>query len=232
MIKPENLTQSRNKTLQELGNIFKDKAIETHLFGSLSRGDSDPYSDIDIWFTFLDSDIKSIIESRFDYYDKIGNLIHVCEPPQNAPEGGIHSALIFKDEEILTVVDIYLCPQTASVLTEESTKIFGIELPKGEIKYNQKKVTVDKDYRIDFVISFIFGSIKKIKRGIDVPLSDLIREYNYLSEKYEIKTKPIDNIKQDLIGLVIIIENVKDIGNQKQEFILKEIQDFAKLILN
>ena len=44
------LISSRNIVLEKTLEVFKGKAVECHISGSLARGDSDAYSDIDIWF--------------------------------------------------------------------------------------------------------------------------------------------------------------------------------------
>lgn len=226
MIKEEELIGCRDLILNKLQNLFKDKAIEVHLFGSLARDTYDAYSDIDIWFIFKDVDFEEIRNNRFEYFNKLGEIININEPPQNAPIGGLHSALIIKSDESLIIADVYICPESTSFITTESKKIFGIDLPVGTAGLNPQKITVDENYRIDFFIGFIFNTIKKIKRGVDNPFEDVIREYNYLEERYGIKTEPILN--NDLFE---IIEKTKKVGNPKQCYALKQIENFAKNII-
>ena len=49
-----------DETVESISSFFKDKAVEAHVFGSIARGTNDALSDIDIWFTFEDSDIKKL----------------------------------------------------------------------------------------------------------------------------------------------------------------------------
>ncbi len=223
----EKLISARNTVLEKLKNLFKEKAIELHLSGSIARGDSDPYSDIDIWFTFNDDEFEKIKENRLEYYNQAGEIIHICEPPQNAPINGVHSALIIKENDTLIMVDVILCPQSTSFITKESRKIFGIDLPFGETSYNPQKIKIDEDYRINFFICFVFNAIKKIKRGKESPFKDVIREYNNLKENYNINVLPLNNI-----DLKEIIKNVGEVANEKQKVTLNIISEFAEVIFS
>jgi predicted nucleotidyltransferase len=212
-----NLILVRENILDKLQNTFKDKAIECHVFGSMVRGDTDAYSDIDVWFTFDDNDYDEIYKNRLQYYSQIGEIIHICEPPQNAPVGGVHSALFVKtNPDMISAVDVYLCPHSTSFVTKEAKKLFGIDPLLGEISYNPKKVTVDKDYRIDFFICFIFNTIKKLARNKPSPLDDVIREYKNLYNSYGIEVEPLADEKQSFDTLERIILNV-----QKVSFLIK-----------
>lgn len=226
------LILSRNIIFKKIIEVFKEKAIEGHISGSLSRGDSDAYSDIDIWFTFNDNGFDKIKEDRLKYYYSIGEIIHICEPPQNAPINGIHSALIIKNNQSLIMVDLYLCPLANSFITSESKKFFGLDLPLGDIGLNPQKIKVSEDYRVDFLICFIFNAIKKIKRNAESPMGDLVREYNNLGKNYDFKIEQIKCNEQTPDILKSIINNIQKVANERQKNILTLIHNFAQEILN
>lgn len=227
-----NLILARENILNKTLDVFRDKAIECHIFGSVARGDADAYSDIDIWFTFNDDEFYKIHKNRSQYYNLIGKLLHICEPPQNAPVGGVHSALLIKsNSDIISMVDVYLCPLSTSFVTKEARKIFGIDLPLGEISLNPKKVAVNEDYRIDFFICFVFNTIKKLVGTKSSPFDDVIREYKYLYKNYNIAVEPLKSEDQNFSTLEKIIENTKKVANEKQKEILAEIRDFGKVVL-
>lgn len=228
-----NLISARENILEKLQDVFKDKAIESHVFGSIARGDTDAYSDIDIWFTFNDDEFDEIYKNRFQYYNLMGELLHVIEAPQNAPIGGVHSALIIKtNSNIISIVDVYLCPLSTSFVTKEAKKLFGIDLPLGEIGINSQKVTVDRNYRIDFFIGFVFGTIKKLARVEPSPLDAVFREYENLYKNYNIDVEPFASEEQNFSTLEKIIENTQKVANEKQKETLAEIRDFGKKIYN
>ena len=209
----QNLAIAREGVLNNLKNLFKDSAIEAHVFGSTARGDADAYSDIDIWFTFNDSDYEAIFNNRFEYYSQVGNIIHSCEAPQNAPINGVHTALLVEmGDKNIVVADIYLCPLSNAYITEEGKKLFGINLPKGVISYNPKKIQVDENYRIDFFIGFIFNTIKKLARNKENPLEAVLYEYQNKFIDSNSTIPPIESIEQNLETLEQIIENVEKIA--------------------
>jgi predicted nucleotidyltransferase len=224
------LISAREGILEKLNTLFDNKAIEVHLFGSIARGDSDVYSDIDIWYIFEDEDFGDVFRKRLDYYAGLGEIIHFCEPPQNAPEGGVHTALLVKTGEVITVVDIYLCPLSTAFITEESKKLFGIELPVGIAGFNPQKVQVGKTYRIDFFIGFIFNTIKKIARKKEDPLADVLREYEALHTKYDVHVEPVKELNTSTETLELIIENVAKTATEKQQETLNTILIFARKI--
>lgn len=225
------LVSVREEILEKLENLFIDSAIEAHLFGSVARGDADFYSDIDIWFTFKDEEYEEVYKNRFEYYARLGSIVHSCEAPQNAPINGVHTAMLIKTGEVISVVDIYLCPLESAYKIKEGNKLFGVDLPVGEITFNPKKVEVDKNYRIDFFICFIFNTIKKIARIEIDPLEGVIREYENLYKNYDISVDPLKNTEQNFNTLENIIENTKKIANEKQKEALFIIHDFAQKVL-
>lgn len=214
-------------TLAKIQEVFEGKAVEAHIFGSFARGDADLYSDLDIWFTFKDEDIKGIIAKRLDYYSQIAEIIHIHEAPQNAPIGGIQSFVLYKIGDELLRVDYSLCPQSSSFQTKDSKKIFGAELPVSELFLNPQKVVVDANYRIDFAISFVFNSIKYLARKKQNPLQDLLREYDNLKDRYGIDIKPLLGREDSVETLRQIIQNLDEVSNKKQKMTLSEINKFT-----
>lgn len=225
------LVLARDEIVGELENLFDDKAVEAHLFGSLARGDADAYSDVDIWYIFKDVDYGAVYDNRFAYYARLGTVIHFCEPPQNAPKGGLHTALLVQIGDTITVVDVYLCRLSDAFITPESKKLFGIDLPLGTAGFNEHKVQVNETYRIDFFIGFVFNTIKKIVRKKENPLADVLREYESLHEKYNISVDPIEIGDNNLETLETIIENIKNVATEKQSDVLSTILDFARKTL-
>jgi predicted nucleotidyltransferase len=226
------LISARDKIVGKLENLFDNKAIEAHLFGSLARGDADAYSDVDIWYIFKDEDYGTVYDNRFAYYARLGTIIHSCEPPQNAPNGGLHTALLVQIGDAITVVDVYLCKLSTAFITEESKKLFGIDLPLGTAGFNTQKVQVGETYRIDFFIGFIFNTIKKIARKKENPLADVLREYEALYKNYNISVEPVEIGSNNLETLENIIENIKKVATEKQKEALTTVLTFARKILS
>lgn len=226
-----NLTAERNELLDKLVSVFRDLVLEGHLVGSMARGDSDPHSDIDIWFTLSDTEAESIISTRFDVYSKVGEIVHICEAPQNSPINGKFSGILFRTENGIIHADISLCPQSTSFITKESRTIFGgIDLPDGVLGLNPHKVSVDGDYRIDFMVCMIFGGIKKIVRKEESALKDVLLEYNYLEDRYNIKTGELSDLGHSFNTLREVISNIVKISNERQATALIEILNFLEKV--
>jgi predicted nucleotidyltransferase len=225
------LIHARDQALKDVQKVFQDKAIEGHIFGSVARRDSDPYSDLDVWFTIPDADMEKVLENRFEYYAQIGKVIHVCEAPQNRPIQGIHSSVLYKTYIGLLVVDINLCPKSTSFLTADSRKLFGeIDLPQGEFSYNPQKVVVDETYRIDFIIGFTITSIKRLIRKETDALDSLFREYENLSQLYNIKVERLTDKTNSFDTLRQVITNLQKIANEKQITALSDIAEFSRKV--
>lgn len=155
----------------------------------------------------------------------------MCEAPQNAPINGVHTALLIRSQNgVISVTDIYLCPLSTAYITDEGKKLFGVDLSVGTIGFNPKKVIVDKNYRIDFFIFFIFNTIKKIARHESDPFDGVLREYEYLYKNYQISVDPLDNREHNFSALKQIIRNIKKVANEKQQETLNVISDFIEKV--
>ena len=224
------LPKIRSKRLQLIQKTFEPIAVEGHIFGSIARGDTDVFSDIDIWLVFKDEDMADVLEKRLEYYAEVGEIVHVVEPPQNSPVNGIQSAVLYKTKVGLFIVDYSLCPQSTAYVTKESKKLFGIDLPLGEAGFNPQKVTVTDEYRIDFFISFIFNGIKKLVRNDVAGFDHVLNEYDYLSTRYGIQVKDLSSKDHSFDTLKEVAKNVYDLANEKQKKALVEIGNFLELV--
>jgi predicted nucleotidyltransferase len=221
------MEKQRQEILDKIQEVFLGDAIEAHVFGSVARGDADPYSDLDVWITFEDEDISKALMQRLEHYAQIGEIIHLCEPPQNSPVNGVHSFVLYKTQSGLLQVDFYLCPKSSSFITKESTILFGdIKLPIGKLTLNPQRTSVPDSYRIDFLITFIFIAIKRlVRRDIDA-LNQLFSEYANLKDRYGITVEELVDRRNDFVSLKQVITNIAKVANTKQKVALEEITGF------
>ena len=117
---------ARKNILAKLQDVFQTQAVEAHVFGSVARGTADAYSDLDIWFTFSDENFEKIKQQRLAHYKELGTILNICEPPQNAPVGGVCSTLLIENNGTISVVDLYLCPLSTSFITSEGKKLWEL----------------------------------------------------------------------------------------------------------
>ncbi|HEY1041579.1 MAG TPA: nucleotidyltransferase domain-containing protein [Candidatus Paceibacterota bacterium] len=228
----EALNHDRERVLALIKETFEPIAAEAHILGSVARGNPDPYSDLDIWITFKDEEFVSVMEKRIELFEKVGNILRVIEPHQNAPINGIFSAVIYRTEDRLLSVDFYLCPESSSFITNESKNLFGNDslMQMGTLGLNPQDAVLTKEYNIDFCSGFLFGAIKKLVRHDENPLEGLRREYRYLKDRYDIPVKEIGIISDTFEGLYQIAENIKEVANDRQKNFIEEVEKFAKLV--
>lgn len=75
-----------------------DRVLAAWLYGSLGRGTSDEWSDIDLWVVVADSHIAEIRAARRDYAAQLGEPLLIVDAPQNSPPGGAFLSVLYKGE--------------------------------------------------------------------------------------------------------------------------------------
>ena len=225
----EKMKGIRSKVLNDIVLLFKDHALEAHIFGSIARGADDALSDIDIWITFDDEKIKKIIEERMSSYATFGEIILLHEMQNNFPLDGIQTAIIYKIDGELIRVDFYLCPFSSSRMVPDSEVLFEkkkIEI--GTIISETKRTSRDLSDRITFFLSMCFNGIKKIMRGDKTFTDFLISEF----QKYEKEIPELSDIPKeptfDTLRKTLMVLNT--VSNPEQQVAVSEINKFMKKV--
>ncbi|MEX0918663.1 MAG: nucleotidyltransferase domain-containing protein [Candidatus Paceibacterota bacterium] len=219
----------RNRTVKEIVNFFKVEAIEAHILGSLAKGTNDALSDVDIWLTFEDEKMPTVLEKRMATYAQFGQIILLNEMPNNFPLNGVQTAVLYKISGELLRVDFYLCPLSSSRILPGSKILFANkEVPVGSIIPETKKKPGNISDRITFLISMCFIAIKKVVRK-DPAFTDFLLSEFSKSEKDipALATVPkahtFDMIKKALAAL-------ETVADPKQKTAIKEIDKFLTKI--
>ncbi|NMC51401.1 GrpB family protein [Candidatus Kuenenbacteria bacterium] len=225
--------KEKNKIFKKLITIFSAIALEGHIFGSLARGSSDEFSDIDFWATFSDQKIKKIIAQRLKLYKKIGKIIIYHEAQQNYPLGGTYAYLLFQTSAGPIHVDLYLSPKNSARLWGKSKILFNkknLKIPKGKMIYETKRETRDIQDRVKFIICMTFNGIKKIIRKNDNKFLDFLVEiYNDLRQKSFPKIKKVTP-KNSTKTLEKILDNLFIISNRENRQAIQQIKLFLNQI--
>lgn len=74
------------------------RVVAAWLYGSLGRGTSDEWSDIDLWLAVDDSHIDEIGTGRREYAAQLGEPLLIVDAPQNAPPGGAFLSVLYKGQ--------------------------------------------------------------------------------------------------------------------------------------
>jgi len=225
---PPSLQQMKNiqeKLVNDIVGLFKDEAVEAHLFGSMARGTNDALSDIDIWFTFEDSDIERILENRFEKYSQIGEIVLSNEMQNSFPLDGVQTAVLYKIDDELIRVDYYLCPLSSSRVLPDSKILFEKKkVEVGEIIPETKRTPRDLSDRVSFFISMCFVGIKKVVRKDEVFIDFLIEEF----KKYEKEIPDLADIPKEMSfdTLKKALAILDTVSNPEQKNAIVEINKF------
>ncbi|QQR82830.1 nucleotidyltransferase domain-containing protein [Candidatus Campbellbacteria bacterium] len=216
-----------DKVTNDIVEIFKDEAIEAHIFGSIARGANDALSDVDIWVTFEDSDIQKILENRFTNYAKVGQIVLWHEMQNNFPLDGVQSAVIYKIDGELIRVDYYLCPFSSSrVLPDAKILLEKKHVSVGDIIPETKRNPRDLSDRITFFICMCFNGIKKVVRGDESFIPFLTNEFQKSEKDIPALTSaPKESNFQTIRKSMEILETVSNTEQKKAIFEIRSFLD-------
>ncbi|MCA9398020.1 nucleotidyltransferase domain-containing protein, partial [candidate division WWE3 bacterium] len=169
-----NRIEGRELLQRSIVESFKDlHPYAIHLFGSGPDGFKDELSDIDIWVTFKDKDIKTALKRLSTTFKKIAPVLVRHHSKSWSPIGGSANSIIHSTAQGLFVVDYYVSKLSETTIKTGSKALYGADsLKRGEWKLNRhvnEKIhdshTIRKD--INLLIDLIFISFKGIVRKWD-----------------------------------------------------------------
>lgn len=103
------------------------------LHGSLGRGNSDAWSDIDVWVVVEDGAFENLVRERYEEVSRLGDPVLLVESPQNGPPRGIYLMSGYDGPTGIQLIDWYWQPKSASRLPAEGTVLFMRgDLPDGD----------------------------------------------------------------------------------------------------
>ena len=116
------LPRMMEKRYEKIQQVFEGVILEGHTFGSVVKTDS--YISANVWLTCKDEDFTSIVEKRFEYYAKIGDVLYSEESLEKIGDG-VFTFVVYKTRVGLLQVNFYLCPESLSFKTMERGELFG-----------------------------------------------------------------------------------------------------------
>lgn len=213
------------RMVSDISSYFERTAAEAHVFGSMARGTNDALSDIDVWITFEDKDIRKALEDRFATYAKFGEIILWHEMQNNFPLNGIQTAIIYKIEDELIRVDWYLCPLSTSRVLPDSKILFeNNKVEDGNIIPETKRTPRDLSDRVTFFTCMCFNGIKKVIRKDDAFIDFLTSEF----QKYEKEIPALATVPKepsfDMLRKALTVLDI--VASQEQKNAIVEISRF------
>lgn len=228
----EKIIQSRNQLIENIKKVYQDKYKLGFLTGSLSGDNPDFLSDIDVWLVTDENSIDKLIENRLNHFNQVGEIAHICEPPHHSPIGGFASTVIYKDGDVLTEIDYYLCYDKTAKFIENAKVLFGeANLPVGFPENSNEKREIPETYRIDFFLMLLFIGVKKTYRNDKRYLDMFANEYFKLKNDYGYSNLPEIENNYDFETLEKYMQAVEKESTDKQREFISDIRNFIKLVI-
>jgi predicted nucleotidyltransferase len=230
--------KGRTQLLEIITINFKSfNPVAIHQFGSGPNGYKDEFSDIDIWITFKDDDIGSILNQLSNIFESIAPVLVRHYSKSWSPVGGSANSIIFDTKYGLFVVDLYISKLSETVIKTDSQILFGDDsLKRGEWKLNR---TVNKDMHdshslkkdIDLLLDLEFISVKGIVRKWenDDFINILKSVYRDFRKRNNLKLKR-RHISLSYKSLHRILNDIYPLANKKQKLGIYKIRKYTKQV--
>lgn len=230
----------REQLLKKIVDTFKPLSpLAIHQFGSGAQGFKDEFSDLDIWITFKDSQINTVLKQISQIFGSIAPVLIKHHSKSWSPVGGSSFSIIHHTESGLFVVDYYISKFSQTVIKKDSLVLFGDDsLKRGDLRLNKnldKNIhdshTQKKD--IDLLLDLIFISTKGIVRKW--PNDDFINTLKTVHRRFR-KRYP-GKIKRRYLSLNFksnyrLLSDLYKISNQRQRQAIKKIRKYLQQVNN
>jgi hypothetical protein len=168
-------------------------ASALHVLGSVARSTADEHSDLDVWLTFPDAAIASVLQNRHAVFASVGDILISHEAASNSPVDGAYALVVYQTSAGPMQVDWYLAPQSTSrVAPDALTKFEDWPVEQGEWRLDrsaQRDQTLRE--RVDWLVCMLFIGVKKVLRGRDRDFeSFLARAYLEVGQQYGLVDLP------------------------------------------
>lgn len=206
-----------------------------HLFGSGTAEFRDEFSDIDIWITFEDDQIKAILKKLTSVFTEIAPVLIRHHSRSWSPVGGSANSIIHDTQTGPIVVDYYISKRSETVIKQDSLIVYGHDdLKRGEWRLNKHVDTDTRDTHtptkdIRLLIDLICISIKGIVRkwDDDTFLTTLKTVHTAFRKRYG------DMIKRRQISLSFksnyrLLSDLYKIANKKQRRAIRKIRAYSR----
>src|SRR5262249_54511076 len=125
--------QERDELLAQITVILEQdpRVVAAWLFGSLGRGEADPWSDLDVWVVVADGEVETVAARRREEASRVARPLLVVEAPQNAPAGGAYLMACYDAPVAPHQVDWYWQPRSRAAIPAQTCLLFDrVGLPR------------------------------------------------------------------------------------------------------
>ena len=230
--------EGRKELLEKIIDTFKSlKPVAIHQFGSGIKGFTDELSDIDIWVTFKDDEIKIILKKLNKIFNDIAPILVKHHSKSWSPIGGSSNSIIHDTKFGLFVVDYYISKLSETVILKDSVALYGSDtLKRGEWRLNKEtnknihdSHTFKKD--IDLLLDLIFISVKGIVRKWENEdfVNILKTVHRQFRRRYDKKIQR-RSVKLDFKTDYKLLSDLYRISNKRQKRAINKIRIYIKQV--
>lgn len=224
----------RKQLLEKIVDTFKSlNPVAIHQFGSGSTDFKDEFSDLDIWVTFKNDEVESILPKLNSIFKSIAPVLVRHYSKTWSPIGGSANQVIHETNAGLFIVDYYISKVSETSMPEDSVLLCGSDrVSRGEWKINKSVKdahTLKND--INWALNTIFISVKGIVRRWDSP--DFVNNLKIAHQKFRKRHK--NKIKRRKIALSFkfdyrLLSDLYPIANQKQRKAISKIKNYLNQV--
>jgi predicted nucleotidyltransferase len=127
--------RERQALLDNAARLLHDDEhiVAAWLIGSLGRGDSDEWSDIDLWIVVKDDAFDAVTTARYEFSANLGRAVLFEDAPQNAPTGGAFLTAMYAGTGGAHQVDLYWQPMSLASRPPDTRLLFErVNIPLAE----------------------------------------------------------------------------------------------------
>lgn len=230
--------EGRKRLLEKIVSTFRSMhPYAIHQFGSGATGFKDEFSDIDIWITFKDSEIKNILTNLNRIFKSIAPVLVRHHSKSWSPVGGSANSIIHEIEFGLFIVDYYISKLSETVIKKDFSVLYGDNsIKRGEWRLNKEVNTDIRDTHtlrgdINLLLDLIFVGIKGIiRRWKDGDFVNTLKAvHKNFRKRYD------GRIKRRQISLSFrsdyrLLSDLYYISNSRQRRAISKIRKYAKQV--
>lgn len=205
-------------------------AAALHVFGSVGQGTADALSDLDVWLTFPDEMIGTVVRDRMALHAAVGEVLLIHEMAPNRPPGGAYALVLYATDAGPLQVDWYLAPRASSRVEPAARAVFAdVAVPVGELPTDPgADHDVSGSERIDWLACMLFVALKGIVRGgADEFIEFLGEAYREVCESYGFEGCAVTDPRSlDAVGTML--RQLERYADQRQRTALRAIEAFQR----
>lgn len=217
--------------IKEFKNL---SAVAIFQFGSGSHGYTDEFSDIDLFTIVKDESYENIISEREQIYARIAPLLlhnGVYYEDKSIGRSYYHDLMLYEVDEQIIHLDNYFLPQSRVLIPNKAILIYGSDdFPRDEDILIGSAIYTDKSLakQLKGLHAMTFVAVKAFARYQDTEFLSWVKVL--FIDYFRQKEVPVPELpeKTDFVLILKMLENLKNEGGKKEQYLNQKIYSYAK----